>query len=551
MKQRAIRPGQIGLLLAIAFVYVTAWFAHFGGIPAGQYPDEATQATLDTARVIADGSLAAEDSPAAYSLYTGTLSLFAHFAETDAGIITAARAVNALALLWVTAICASAASRYWENNRSVWLSGLLVGLNPVLVFWAGEISPALLAAACMSSAIAYLLPWFKDTKARSSCLIALALTLASALQTPLLPFALLWPLFAFLYPIHRKALHLGVSLAPPLALCILISATNLSLQTPWQWAFGSIAELAQQAHAALANPEIPGGKSFALYRELHLLLFLNPIHWGALFILAGAGFYVRLKKHAWSPSILTVLAMLLLFAFSFALNDGGSQTRASLIPVLALFAAGAYQIPRLWHRAQQPGRLSIILGGAVLAAFSYATNFTTDPSSQWESDYAYLARANLAMGQNDRATTWAKKALEISPERPDMQEVLVLAQFKDWALSNQPRTLPAETTREYLIATKSVQTTSTLRTIRAIYYYKLRETQSALATWEAEKETCPLAMLCLYWTGNSQEPDPGKLQAYAASPYRELLIEALQIDRKALEYSDLEKQIDNLLAPAY
>ena len=50
----------------------------------------------------------------------------------------------------------------------------------------------------------------------------------------------------------------------------------------------------------------------------------------------------------------------------------------------------------------------------------------------WESDYVYLAEANIHLGNNGRATTWAEKALELNPKRNDMQEVLVIAQFNDW-----------------------------------------------------------------------------------------------------------------------
>lgn len=551
MKQHIIRPGQLALLLAIALVHVSAWFAYYGELPAGQYQIDEARATLDSARAIAEGQSSEASVETGTPLYTYALSLLARFSETDEGITAAARALNALAILWITGICASTASRYWQSNRAVWIAGLLVGLNPMLVFWAAEISPALLAAACMSSAVIYLLPWFKQTSKRSNLIIALSLTLASALQTALLPIALLWPLLACLYPIQKKIVHLGISVLPPVILFALVFLTELSFHTPWQWETGPLAEESQSIYTALANQETPQGKSFSLYRELHFFLLLNPIHWGALFLLACAGFYARLKEHPWSPTALVAMAMLLLFALSFSLNDGGSQTRASLLPLMAIFAAGAYQIPRIWQRLEDFSRLRLIFAGLLLAVFSYAADFVGDPSKQWESDYVYLARANLAMDQNDRATTWAEKALELKPGRLDMQEVLVLAQFNEWALSSQPRTLPAEIVREYLAATEQVQDKSTLRTIRAIYQYKLRNSAKAVAGWQAEKATCPLALLCLYWTGNIQQEDLGNLEVYSGSPYHKLLIDAVRIDRNALGYTDIEKQVDNLLALAY
>ncbi|NBB78001.1 MAG: hypothetical protein GVY36_00910 [Verrucomicrobia bacterium] len=551
MKQRTIRPGQITLLIAIALVHVLTWFAYYGNLPAGQYPSDETRATLNAAQAIAGNHSQSGSSVSDNSLYIYTLSVLARFSETDAVLTAAARTLNALALLWITGVCASAASRYWQSNRAVWIVGLLVGLNPVLVFWAGEITPALLAAACMSTAFAHLLPWVKHTRISSSLIIAVSLTLASALQTALLPFALLWALFALLYPINQRSAHFSFAIVPPAVLSGLVLLTSFTLETPWQWRPDSFPHGVYLAYAALANPEIPQDKNFAFYRELHWLLFLNPVHWGALFILAGAGFYARLKESPWSPSVLITLASLLLFAFSFAVNGEGSPTRVSLVPLVTIFAAGAYQMPRFWHRANNSRRLKLLFAGLVLGVFSYGANFATDQSKARESDLVYLAEANLAMDQNRRATTWAKKALEINPGRLEMKAILVLAQFNDWALGRQPKTLPSETVREYLAAADSVQNTSTLRTIRAIYQYKLRNTEDALAAWRAEKVTCPLAALCLYWTGNTNPGSRLEPRNFPESPYRDLLRDGLLIDRNALEYTDIERKIDNLLAPAY
>lgn len=551
MKQRSIRPGQIALLLAISLVHVAAWFAYYGDLPAGQYPTQAARAYLSAAQAAADSQTGTENPAAGDSLYTYVLSIFARFSDAEGGLVAAARSLNALAFLWITGVCASAACRYWQSNRAVWIAGLLVGLNPVLVFWAGEITPALLAAACMSSAVALLLPWFKETKISSSLIIAVFLTLAASLQTVLLPFALVWPIFAWLYPTQKKMPHLGVSGLPPVVLFALIILTNLSLQTSWQWELGPFSREAYSAYLALTNQEASQGKSYALYRELHFILLFNPIHWGALFILAAFAFYARFKENPWSPSVLVAIAILVLFALSFALNDGGSQSRVSLIPLVAIFAAGAYQLPRIWHRSNNSRRLKFIWAGLLLAVLSYAPQLITGPAKQWENDYAHLARANLAMDQNQRATNWAEKALELDPGRRDMQAVLVTAQFNNWAMGSQPKTLPIETAREYLAATKPVRERSTLRSIRAIYQYKLRNAESALATWQADKESCPLALLCLYWTGTVQPTNFGKLDVYSERPYYHLLVEALSVDRNALGYTDLEKQIDNLLALAY
>ncbi|TVP75674.1 MAG: hypothetical protein EA353_13450, partial [Puniceicoccaceae bacterium] len=100
-------------------------------------------------------------------------------------------------------------------------------------------------------------------------------------------------------------------------------------------------------------------------------------------------------------------------------------------------------------------------------------------------------------------------------------------------------------------SSKSAEPDSTIRTIQAIYQYKLRDSKQAFATWQAERKHNPLALLCLYWTGQASRAEVGDLSAFAGLRYDELLQSAVQVDRNALAYGDLESLIDNLLAFAY
>jgi len=545
MSAKNILPGQHRLILAITLVYIVAWFTYYSQIPAGQYPSEEARATLDAARALADGMPTATSG---HSLYTYTLSILARFFTTNESLISAARVLNAFALMIATGFCASAAGHYWRRNRAVWIAGLLVGLNPVLIFWAGEISPSLLATACMSIALYRVLRWLRHPKVRDSLWIALSLVVAAACETSLLPLALLWPAVAYLYPHRERILHFMLALIPVVLTGGLIVVSNWQLQDPWLWNFDQIGS---RIYSALGSQETYDGKSFGLYRQLHFLLFLNPIHWGALLILAGGGFYARLKDGHRGHSVLLTVGALALFALSFALNESGSQARASLIPLLALFAAGVALLPKIWHHASKRTQSKIVTGGLLLALFAYAGYFGQSQLKTWERDYVYLAEANIQLGNNERASTWAEKALELNPDRNDMQEVLVIAQFNDWAMGNQQRTLPIETSKTYLEATQAIEDTPSTLAIQAIYQYKLRETETAQAIWQAQRDESALALLCLYWTGTITEVTPNKIKAYAGRPYQDLLQAATEIDRNALEYGNNEKQLNNMLAFAY
>lgn len=550
MKQKRILPGQRWLLIAIALVYVSAWFAHYGETPEGQYPIEEARMTLSAAEALAGDTANESIRPGGNSLYTYVLSIIARFSENDSELVTTARTLNALALLWITGMSASAAAGYWRRNSAVWIAGLAICLNPVLIFWAGEVSPALLAAACMSTAIAYLLTWLKRTKTQYSLVIGCCLTLAAGLQTTFLPLAILWVIFAFLYPTSLKTRHLFFALAPLALFFALLLLTNLSLQTPWPRNMPATSVVGE-AYRALSSPEMFQGKSYALYKEIHPLLNLNPIHWGALFILTGFGFYVRLKETPWSPTVLIAIASLIIFAFSFALNDGGSQTRAGMIPLLAVFAAGTYRLPKMWFRVKKIRRRKLGVIGLCLFIFSYAPSLTSDASQTWEADYVYLANASLELEQNGRAVTWAKKALELNQERADMRELIVLAEFNEWALSSQPVSLPIEAAREHMASAQFDSGKSNVRVIRAIYRYKLRDTQEAINRWHTEKTSSALALVCLYWTGEIQKNDIANQSDYVDRPYYDLLVDATSVDRNSPTYGPIERMVDNMLALAY
>jgi hypothetical protein len=357
-------------------------------------------------------------------------------------------------------------------------------------------------------------------------------------------------LFAFLYATSLKTRHLFFSLAPLAFFFVLLLFTNLSLQTPWPQEMPS-SSIVVETYRALASPEISQDKSYALYKEIHPLLNLNPIHWGALFILAGFGFYIRFRETPWSPTVLIAIVSLIIFAFSLALNAGGSQSRACMIPLLAVFAAGTYRLPKLWFRAKKSRRRKLGLIGLCLFIFSYAPSLTTDPSHTWEKDYVYLANASLKLGQNARAETWARKALELNQERTDMREVIVFAEFNDWALGSKPVSLPIEAAREHMASAQFGSEKSNVRVIKAIYQYKLRDTQEAIARWHAEKTNSALAMVCLYWTGEIQEDDLTRKGDYADRPYYDLLVDATHVDRNSPAYGPVERMVDNMLALAY
>lgn len=546
MKSRAFLPGQLRLILAVTLVHAVAWFAYYSQIPPGEIPNEEARQTLEAALNLAAGSSVEGEG---HSLYIYALSVLARFFNDVGSLTAAARGLNACALLIAAGIAASAAGHYWRRNRAVWIAGLLIGLNPVLVFWAGEVSPSLLATTLMSIALWRGLRWLRHPRIRDNCLIGICLTAAALLETTLLPIALFWPLLACLHPSRERIIHLILGLAPLLITLTLLLVSNLQLEDTFSW---HTDRLGLNIYQALSNAEGHDIKSYSLYRQLHLILFLNPIHWGLLFLLATGGAYVRLKDGHRGRSIWVAVSVLTLFAVSYALNGSGSEARASLIPLLAILSGGVAMLPKIWGHASYRTRRKIITGGLLTGLFVYAGFFFGTPQSEeWEHDYAYLAEANIVLGNNNRATTWAKKALELDSDREDMQEVLILAQFNDWALGSQQRTLPLEEAKALLEASRQIKGTPTIRAIQGVYLYKIREVDAARDIWQAEREQSALALLCLYWTNTVSELNRTSVKAYSEQPYFELLKAAQQIDRNAIAYGETEKRLDNILGFAY
>ncbi|PXA03606.1 hypothetical protein DDZ13_11540 [Coraliomargarita sinensis] len=546
MATPTILPGQLRLIVAIAAVHIVAWYAYLSHIPLGLYPTAQEIEVIENAFSLAEGSANAGDSNTVYELL---LSIPARFVSSASELVFVARFINALALILATTIIAHATGQYWKRNRPIWIAGLLTGLNPVLVFWSAEVSPTLLAVLLTSLGFAFLLRWLRHPSPQRSLIIGLLVCLVIALERSMLLFALIWPATAWLYPNRRRAYHLGAALVFPVM--GLLFYTAFSLQFPGIEG-NNAASIGRGIYEVFNNHEAYDGKSYGLHRQLNLFLFLNPIHWGLIFILAVAGAYIRVKNGHKGNSIAVLLVCLGTFALSYAIGDTGSQTRALLYPILAIFAGGISMMPHVWRHAGKLTQRKIILGLLLVAGLCYSDFYDARDPSNWEADYTYLAEANLALERNQSAAEWAEKTLALNPEREDMRSVILHAEFRDWALSPSPSPISRETAMLHLEAARQANYDApNTRAIEALYLFKLRETEKAIELWKQVSERSALALICLYWTGNSDKPEPNQIQAYSGTPYFDLLKRTTDINRNALAYSEGEETLDNMLAFAH
>lgn len=538
----AFLPGHLRLILLTSLVYLLAWLSYYGQVTLGQFPSPYAAETIAGALVSAPST--------GHSLYEALLHAIGGFVESKEGLITAARTLNAIALLIATALCANTAGHFWKSNRAACAAALLIGINPMLAFQVGQPNPSILAVLCISVFAWAFFHWIRHPSTKHSLLAGGALALGTAFDTSLIGLAILWPVAAFLYPQRHKVTHLILASTGPAIILALLTVSSLQLQQTLQFDTSGIGA---KLYALISNQENNTGPSYALHHRLHLLLFLNPIHWGLLFTLAALGSYSRFKDGHKGYSIYACLLGLVVFAIAYALNSGDSQTRLVIIPLLTIFAAGSIAlIPKIWHHASPRTRRNLLCYTGICAALTYSASLLRPlTAADMESEYTFMAEANAALGKDKAAVIWAEKTLAINPERPDMHNVRVQAHFNDWAMVSQPKPLSIETVKAYLMEIEQADDSSpTIASIKGIYLWKLERFDAARALWQANASESALAQVALIWTSKQSDP-PADVQASDTDRYTMLLQTARSIHREHLIYGKDEKLIDNLFAKAH
>ncbi len=193
-------------LLLITFVHVSIWFLHYGNTALGESPALDNRQILELAHQMADGALAPEPFHRA-PLYPYLLSRLLWVGVPFEILPLVARWINGLCLLVAVFSVTMAANRLWSSPWAAWFSGLLVGLNPVLLFFAGDAFDILFATAILSLSLLWILLWLKEPNRWGTLGLGLLLALGGAIRSHLLPLALLWPIYASILCRKRRVIH--------------------------------------------------------------------------------------------------------------------------------------------------------------------------------------------------------------------------------------------------------------------------------------------------------------------------------------------------------
>ncbi len=613
-------------VLLITLSYTAIWLFEYAQTPLGMSPALDNQQTLLLAQQIAKGALPQESFHRA-PFYPFLLSLFLKMGLSFEVLPSMARILNACALLICTSTICVASMRLWKSTAAGWLSGLLIGLNPVVLFFAADPFDILPATACLCLALHRSLDWLKQPTLRGTLLIGAYLAIGAALRSHLLPLAIIWPIACLFIHASKKCSYAACAAAPLVLSCLLLGVANYKVANefrvlPWQGAYNlwagngpqasgkiytqqiriefenqydnpaklesiklyeletgnhaphSISDMnahwkskafahilqhpvdwiglmTRKAYFFLNNYEQYDNKTYNLHKNIHWPLRWNPIHWGAILLIAVGGTLVGLqrtdlKSHAF-------IAMILVFALYAAGTIWfytPNRFRVPMIPILCLLSGGILSLKAIWLTSQKKWKLVFLSCALLTCTITYSNWFNVSDKSTWEEDYALLANASMRTNQDNATIHWAGKALAMNPTREDMQDTLTQAHFNKWALSETPKALTQNETTELLDIAKHYNSNNpNIQTIIGIYYWKLGDASPALKKWEAHSHAYPFARACLYWTGHSATPTAEELSLYQGDKAFNLL-EAAIIAKTAPTHSFVKQTLNNIFAPS-
>lgn len=617
------------LLIGVAFIallHCALWFTHYNQTALGESPALDNRQTLELAHAMAEGRLAEEPFHRA-PFYPYILSLFLSIGLPYELLPLIARWLNALALALIAASTSHIARQVWGRTIYGWLAGLLVALNPVLVFFAGDAFDILLATAPLVLAVALLPNYLSRPSLRLAFGIGVLLALGAALRSHILPLALIWPIAASYLAHRQRYLHALLSALPALISFLLLGLTNLQVSgqfrlMPWQgaynlWAgngpeasgriyaqkirvdfdtgydnpaklesitlyeqetgarpphsidamnahwkqkfFDHIAEspvqwlslMARKAYYLLNSYEQYDNKTYSFHQQRHPLLKYNPIHWGALLLLAVGGTLIGLRNTKARPFILVSIILFALYAAGTILFYTSNRFRLPMLPLLSILSVGMLGLPETWKQAKAGWRTLLVV--CLLATFgiTYSGFFDARKTDTWEEDYALLANASLRTARDEAAILNARAALEMNPGRSDMSAVLAQAHFNQWALAEEPNPLSARQVNKLLQLTRhGSQQEPHLTAVAGIYEWKLGQDEAALATWQNIAAHDALARLCLIRTGRGTPPSEKELPRYQEHPSFSLLLTFTTKSPSSEDSQAIAKFIDALLSPA-
>jgi hypothetical protein len=287
-------------------------------------------------------------------------------------------------------------------------------------------------------------------------------------------------------------------------------------QHPLAW----LGLLARKGYALLNDWEQYNNKTFAFHQARSPWLRWNPLGWGALLVLAVAG-YARLAEAA--PAARVPLAALgLAAAASVILFFVSARFRLPLAALAAIGAGGALAAPACWRPWPRRRQLLLALALAATAGVAYSNFDDVRSRATFVQDHALLARAADTSGDDRLAWTEANAALALQPGHRDALRLAVASYFNH-LISTGPIPGAEPRWREACLRLLGLGDDSRdLRSVAALALWRAGERDAALAAWR-ESATAPSAVAARLLV-HDLRPDQIAASDWPASAWYEPLV---------------------------
>ncbi|HKB90266.1 MAG TPA: hypothetical protein VKC60_07085, partial [Opitutaceae bacterium] len=237
--------------------------------------------------------------------------------------------------------------------------------------------------------------------------------------------------------------------------------------------------LMRKVYSLIHNHEQYDNKTYAFEKSFAPWLKWDPLNWGLLSAIATGSFLALRPRTSSGPALL--FWFIFVYAAGVVLFHTNNRFRVPLIPALAAIASGVV----VWIRELGPALWRKIAVIGIVAALIFPPWFNVAGSDTRAQDCILYSGASLTIGRDAEAKLWAERGLALRPDRDDLREMIILAEFNLFATD-----LTAKLTRT--TAVERLETCLRLkepefetRYVAGMYAWKLSRREDALRLWKS------------------------------------------------------------------
>lgn len=264
---KAREPRFALILFGLTLLYTVGYFTWYGGTVLGRQAVLDTREILHLAQLLAQGEFPGEFFYRA-PLFPVTLAALLKAGVPFTSLLFAARCLNGVCHLVSTMLVFWTARRLWQRPRAAFLSGLLYGLNPVAVYFAGDAFDVTMGITWLLAGLYFAaghLLSVPDTpkRWRDVGLAGMFFALGALARPQIMIVVMAWPVVVF---VHAGRDRWRLTAAAAAALCLVFNASGAMT-----WALtGKYVLVPSSAsyHIYVANKEDANGRYYTQVLDL-------------------------------------------------------------------------------------------------------------------------------------------------------------------------------------------------------------------------------------------------------------------------------------------